>query len=299
MTTAKIQIISGPDQGVEAEIASAVYSIGTGEGNDLKLSDPNVQEEHASIALKDGRFAIRSQKANSTEINGTNLPALEWVWIPDSVTVQLSAETSFHFSVSSQNQIKANTNSDQTESSASSSKKPTSKKAGTTSKKRKRKVPRFRKEQSGEPLLKFGDDGQLPSLNLVRDREKEKEKGTTKNTEETSPLLYGALIVSLLFSVALLFLETDGLKSSKSHLSEARQEITKFYGHEETNLLPYQKDLRQAQLAHSRHDTKTERHYYRQVFSLLNSEGKNQLTGVTGSKAKDEELQRLLAILLR
>ncbi|VAX35948.1 hypothetical protein MNBD_PLANCTO02-1007 [hydrothermal vent metagenome] len=305
MTTAKIQIISGPNQGVNDEFTSDVFHIGSAEENNLILDDPEILEQHVSIALKEGRYAIRSQAGNSVEINGTTLPALEWVWIPNAVTVRLSTKTKFHFSFSSQNddnkadqpgkdEFATNLPPD-TESQPLKKQKKTS---GQSSKKRKRKVPRFRQEQSGEPLLKFGKDGQLPSLSLVQ--EGEKEKDATKSSDETSPLLYGALIVSILFSVALILLDTGTTKSTKKkEVAQARKEILDYYGQQETTLLPYQRDLRQARLAHSRKDKKSERYHYRQVFSLLNAEGKNQFTGLTGSKAKDEKLQHLISVLLR
>jgi len=302
MKTASIQIISGPDQGLRHDLSSDVTRIGRGEENHLVLSDPEILEHHISIALKDGRYAIHSKKAGSVDIDGISLPPSEWVWLPNAVDVYLTSETSFHFLASNDTNL-----ADDPDSNKSTSSTPTSvefqntdsvkKEQGRPSKKRKRKVARFRKEQSGEPLLKLGDDGQLPSLSLVKEGEKEKE--ATKSSSEQSPMLYGALAVSILFSMALLLMDFEVSNTIKEDAAQARTEIAIFHGQSGQSLLSYQKYLRQAQLAHSRKDAKAERQNLRRVLSLLNSENKNQFTGLTGTKADDEELQRLISTLLR
>src|SRR5262249_37402907 len=110
-------------------------------------------------------------------------------------------------------------------------------------------------------------------------------------------LVYVALGFSLLMSVLMLVVEPPS--SSATGKAAARATILReFVGQDGKPLKPYQKLLREAELAHSRNDWNEERDAYQAVLRLLNSEDRNPLTGVTGHVEDDERLRKLLAVLL-
>ncbi|MBC8001849.1 MAG: hypothetical protein H7X97_04595, partial [Opitutaceae bacterium] len=89
---------------------------------------------------------------------------------------------------------------------------------------------------------------------------------------------------------------TDERSVSKT---EARQSVMRnFVGGDKGPIKPYQQLLRDAGLAQSRGDFKSERDAYRRVLRLLNSEDKNPFTGITGTAEDDDRLKKHLAVLL-
>jgi DNA-binding NtrC family response regulator len=54
VSKARVRVVEGPDKGAEAVATSTELSIGTGEGNDLTLTDPTVSRHHVSIELEEG-----------------------------------------------------------------------------------------------------------------------------------------------------------------------------------------------------------------------------------------------------
>ena len=147
-------------------------------------------------------------------------------------------------------------------------------------------------------LVKLGEDGHLPELALQEAaapktaKQKEGEKGNPA-------LVYGALGFSLLASMAMMFLEPETFDERRASKSTARREIvTRFIGDEKGPTKPYQRLLREAGLAHSRGDFRSERDAYLAVLNLLNAEDRNPHIGITGDLEDDEKLKGYLAILL-
>jgi hypothetical protein len=159
--------------------------------------------------------------------------------------------------------------------------------------------------------LEPGADGQLPELQLVEQQEARRKKGVgTPATQWGWLLLVSA---SLILTVLMLMVDVGDTGPSDSQPQEyARQRIKQAYlGDEDEPLQQYQRYLREAQLAHSRGDTASERAYYRRVLRLLRAEHHEHdpdREGVTGQRYEspndrslrsDQELERLLTILLK
>jgi hypothetical protein len=123
-----------------------------------------------------------------------------------------------------------------------------------------------------------------------------------KSGSESSPVpLWGALLAvaaSTAISLILILNDLDGSQSAGEQKNEARAKLEAFYASEIAPLKPYQIQLRQAQLAHSRGDRKAEREHYRKVLSQLRAEGRSKFQGLTGTPTGDAELDRLVSILL-
>lgn len=156
-----------------------------------------------------------------------------------------------------------------------------------------RSVARIVKTESVAPQL--SKDGKLPTLQLADDEEE------TKVETKTNPVLLTAVICgSLFFSTLLLvfFRGGDGEKKAKM-LEESRQIVQTFYEvRPDQELKPYQRELRRAQLAHSRQDYGIAIGAYESVMSRLNSEEHNEFSGVTGTAQSDLQLRKHVAILL-
>lgn len=160
-----------------------------------------------------------------------------------------------------------------------------------------RKVARFITDGPGEPLVRLGDDGHLPELAL-----KEGAARLAKDAESagSNPLvMYGVLGFSVLASMGLLLLDINMLDTTQRDRAAARVEIQRFYGEEGQPLRPHQIHLRQASQAESRGDANRARIEYRKVLDMLRAEGNDRtLTGVTGSRDEDRELERLIGAML-
>ena len=112
--------------------------------------------------------------------------------------------------------------------------------------------------------------------------------------------MFAALGVSVVMSVAMLFLEAGGLDRSAGRIAAAREEITRFYGEEGKPLKAYQVNLRQARQAWSRRDRVRERSEYLKVLSMLRAEGNERsFSGVTGNRDEDRALEELIGTLLQ
>ena len=145
--------------------------------------------------------------------------------------------------------------------------------------------------------MKLTAEGKLPELALSETTSRK----PAKTESNTSPLVLGLVLVgSTLMSILLLVADFEGGSASSETLDDAREKLKTFYVSETGPLKPYQVLLREAQLARGRGDGKSERELYWRVRDLLRSEQENRFTGagVTGTKSGDDELKRLLAILL-
>jgi hypothetical protein len=158
-------------------------------------------------------------------------------------------------------------------------------------------VARFISAASQDSTVQLTAEGKLPELSLAQATAKSP-KATESNT---SPLVLGLVLVgSTLLSIMLLVFDFDNAGASSESVEEAREKIQQFYAGEAGQERPYQSLLREAKLAHSRRDYQAESQLYGRVRDLLLSEQENRFTGagVTGTKSGDDELKRLLGILL-
>jgi hypothetical protein len=154
---------------------------------------------------------------------------------------------------------------------------------------------RFVADQARAPTIAPAADGSLPKLQLA-DADAE-----PAAQAESRPLpLWLALLLMMLSTglSALLLLSDDGGGQRETTKAEARSELKRFYGQGDGPLLPYQVHLREAQLAHSRGEAPAEREHYREVLALLRAEGRGPFVGLAGTPREDEELARLLTLLL-
>ncbi|MCH7990616.1 MAG: hypothetical protein IID46_15860, partial [Planctomycetes bacterium] len=104
--------------------------------------------------------------------------------------------------------------------------------------------------------------------------------------------------ISMLMTLAMLFIDFEPGGSSVTERSAARKKIQQYYG-AQGNLKVHQRLLRDAQRAYSVGNRFEERRAYKQVLDLLNSEDiTRSLTGLTGDRKRDDELRRLIGILM-
>jgi hypothetical protein len=169
---------------------------------------------------------------------------------------------------------------------------------------RKSQVARFITDRPGDPLVRLGEDGQLPELALSDTAARD----AGEAPREKNPLvLYGALTCSFVLSLGMLLLESPAPTAANATAkAQARQQIQEFFGAEDAGLEPHQKALRQALIESARGDSTEERRYYRRVLQMLNAADVRDpanLNGLTGrytgrGRASDDDLRELLQILL-
>jgi hypothetical protein len=167
-------------------------------------------------------------------------------------------------------------------------------------------VARFINDRTGEPLVKLGEDGQLPALELTELAEAQpRERREARNTNPV--LLYGLLGCSFVASLLMLVIDPQSKSASeRSEAAQARQTLQQFYGDPKATLLPYQKRLREAEVAHSQGNFRDEQEAYQEILRLLNStdiRDPRNLNGLTGrqtgrGRASDDDLKKALLTLL-
>jgi hypothetical protein len=326
VSTATLTVTTGPDRGQTFALTDEFVHIGRGPESQILLTDPQVAEHQASLANRNGRFAIFSPIDNAVVVDGNALTADQWAWLPAQATIKVSSKTTLVFSAGASSSSSEHPSPTATpvdsklldaklpDSKPSESKpaaddappkpkppekrKPAAKRAdstGTTG----RAVAKFITDRPGETLVRLGEDGHLPELALSEVSTPKVDK--RKQSSQGNPaLIYGALGFSLLASIAMLFLDPQSLDERATSKAEARSFVmrSKFIGDEKGPVKPFQRLLREAGLAHSRGDYKSERDAYNSVLGLLNSEDKNPFTGITGNAEDDEELKKKLAVLL-
>lgn len=309
-TAAVIRFTSGPDTGIEFELRDEMVHIGQSLDNQIQLTDPTISEHEASIVARNGRFAIYASRDQFVAVDGNPLPSARWVWLPDAAQVSLGTKTVFSFSTtgSASSPPEGDSSPAGTSTRSIPAPVPTERKVrgkkGTGGKsaegRGKKAVARFITDQVGDPLVKLGDDGQLPELSLIEPGESKGKRSSGSKPEQSSPILvYGAIGFSFLFSMLLLFLDPEMQgESQRGNVAQARIDIQRFYGDGQSDLEEYQLLLREAQLAHSRQDFDRERQYYRTVLKMLQSEDNQGLIRLTDTREQDEQLRQLLATLL-
>ncbi|MGE5192087.1 MAG: FHA domain-containing protein [Deltaproteobacteria bacterium] len=96
---ATITVTSGPDRGKVFELTAEMVRLGKAAENEVVLSDAQVGDHHASIVRRDGRYAIFTSEPGGLEIDGTEVPAERWVWLPETATIHLGKRTVVDFAV--------------------------------------------------------------------------------------------------------------------------------------------------------------------------------------------------------
>lgn len=328
---AKITVTTGPDRGKSCAVAEEVVRVGRSPENDLVLSDPQLADHLASIVQREGRYAIITTVSGGVEIDGTEVPVERWVWLPEEAEIRVSRRTSLQFM---QGMPEINGNSTGTPSSeaekpvvppvgesdapaarprrtgggpGSSTELKKSRRAERGERKT-RTVARFITDGPGDPLVKLGEDGHLPELQLNEGHVRE---GREPQQQKSSPLLVLVAVgVSVVMTVLMLLLETEAAGDNTARKNKARVEIAEYYGKENEEIKPYQIYLRQARQSRGRGDFDGERAEYRKVLNLLRSEAReklNKYTGITGrleyvdgdeNRRSDRRLEELIAILL-
>lgn len=303
-TTASLTVTSGPDRGQTFALTEEFIHIGSGPDSQVLLTDSQVAEHLASLANRNGRFAIFTPIDNAIAVDGNSLKADQWVWLPARAAIKVTSKTTLAFHNGAAESGSATSTPVDTKLpdespppiAAVKAKKRGTKKSDSSA--ANRAVAKFITDRPGEMLVRLGEDGHLPELALQEAAAPKTDK--RKQTGQGNPaLVYGALGFSLLASVAMMFLEPQSFDEKQTSKAGARQNIiNRFIGDEKGPTKQYQRLLRDAALAHSRGDFVSERDAYLNVLSLLNSEDKNQFTGITGSAEEDEDLKKNLAVLL-
>jgi hypothetical protein len=306
-TIASLTVTAGPDRGKTFALHEEFVHVGRSEDCQVLLTDPQVDEVQASLANRNGRFAIITAFEETVSVDGKTLKPEQWAWLPSQATIKVSPKTSLLFSCGLPS---ASSNGEAAAPKANEApppgdppttlpvktkgRKPGAKKGETTT----RTVAKFITDRKGETLVRLGADGHLPELALAEVSAPKHDKG--KRPSQGNPaLIYGAIGFSVLASLAMLFLDPAAMDERSLSKTEARQAVMRnFVGSDKGPIKPYQQLLRDAGLAHSRGDFKSERIAYQKVLSLLKSEDKNPFTGITGTAEGDIELKNHLAVLL-
>ena len=306
---AQISIASGPDSGKSFSLDQETMHIGSGSDNEIIIEDDLIAELQASIARKNGRYAIYCPFEGAVDIDGTSLPPEKWVWLPASARIQISRKTVLLFEheqdkgATTGKNAKAHTNAgeqhDQDENIGNRStilkpRKRKPKKSGTGS----GSVAKFITEREGDPLVQLGVDGKLPELALQETEVTKKKKNTNQKTNPN--ILYLILAISFFSSLMMVLIDDSGSGAGSVSQTKSRKAIKQYYDLESDNKVPFQRELREAELAHARGDRSQEKRHFRRVLYMLNAEDVNKLTGLTGEgPAADEELRQHIINLLR
>jgi pSer/pThr/pTyr-binding forkhead associated (FHA) protein len=97
---ATITVTAGPDRGKVFELTGEMIRLGKSPENEVVLSDPQVGDHHASIVRREGRFAIHTSEPTGLDVDGTEVPLGQWVWLPEAATIRVGRRTSVEFVVS-------------------------------------------------------------------------------------------------------------------------------------------------------------------------------------------------------
>lgn len=309
--TARITVTAGPDKGRVYELTKEIVRLGCSPENEVAFTDSQMLAQHASIVCREGRFAIHTSVPDGLEVDGTQVPAERWVWLPDAATIRLGARTCVEFvagELPGERQVTGNgagatsrpvgaatvpgsTAIPKDKGAAGKAKRGTeapapgsdtqsrSRRSGTDRAKRST-VARFITDGPGDPLVKLGEDGHLPELTLH-----ETHSGERKDTgpKQSNPwILVSVLGLSMGLTMLMLFTDVGGFGSTAEAKANARTEIMAYYGKDNEPLKHYQESLREAQRAHSRRDYEGERRAYRAVLAQLRSEAKDKVSRYTG-----------------
>jgi hypothetical protein len=320
--TARLVVMTGPDRGKSFDLLEELTHVGRGADNQVVLSDPDLAEHQVSLVDRSGRFALFTPLLDSVSVEGTSVPADKWVWLPERAEIRLTRRTQIKFEQQATggavprvaSEVRPRPVAPTTPPRSDSPEEPAdapvtmgTESLSTIPRPKKgegkgRRVAKFITDGPGETLVRLGDDGHLPELALqdATTRRKKSDDDEGDSSGGNPLILFAALGVSVLMSVAMLFLEAGGLDRSAGRIAAAREEITRFYGEEGKPLKAYQVNLRQARQAWSRRDRVRERSEYLKVLSMLRAEGNERsFSGVTGNRDEDRALEELIGTLLQ
>jgi hypothetical protein len=329
---AQLAILSGPDAGKRFGLTEELVHIGRAEDNQIVLSDPELAEHQASLASRNGRYALYVPPGQRVEVEGTPVPPEKWVWLPETANLRFGTSTVCRFETAAyagQNgsgraglgttvtvpsvapaaappplpTASGTPPEEATPARGEGGKPPTAAGKRRKTPARKPAVAKFITDQPGEPLVRLGEDGQLPVLALADAADK---PPSERPSEKNPLLLYAVLACSFVLSLGMLLLEPETSTVSSSARSEAREKLKEFYGRDGSKLEPYQIALRRGLLEYSRGNLAGERQEYRRVLLMLHAADiadPANLNGLTGrhtgrGRASDEELRQLLETLL-
>jgi hypothetical protein len=115
----RIVVTTGPERGKVFEQVEELVHIGRGPENQIVLEDPGLSELHATILNKNGRFAIFRPDEADVEVDGSEIPSEQWVWLPVEARLQFGRRTNCQFSYEPA-QVEARVASESREASRSS-----------------------------------------------------------------------------------------------------------------------------------------------------------------------------------
>src|SRR3954468_2148580 len=96
---ATITVTDGPDAGRAFPLSDDLVHIGRGADNQVVLSDGALAEHQASIVRRQGRYAIYSPAAGAVQVEGNDIPAERWVWLPKTAVINLGANTTLRLEI--------------------------------------------------------------------------------------------------------------------------------------------------------------------------------------------------------
>ena len=289
---ATITVTRGPARGQLFELETELVHIGRAETNQLVLEDPDLADHQASIAFRNGRYAIFTPLPDAVSIDGSPIPPQRWVWLPGEANIGLGQRTSLRFTTSP-----GEASADNGDAAAGDAGK--GQRRGRKGRKRKRQLARFVTDAKGESRVQLGEDGQLPELSL--DEELTGGKSELKTRRSNSLLLSLLLAASVAASVLLLVIEGPIRGSGDRERGAARTTLKNML--EKTQ--PRKADQPEADwrlLVHdalsaaARSDRTNEQRAYDRLLNLLNAEDRRK-SSLTGDEARDEDLEKAIAIL--
>jgi hypothetical protein len=319
--TAELTVQGGPDVGRVFPLVGDRTRLGSGAGNEVQLTDPQVAEHHATLIQREGRYAIVTTHPGGLEIDGATVPPERWIWLPAQSVIRLGGQTVLQFTAGD-----AAATSPASEDPPVASEPPSAlpaegsgrPKAPRASKPRRAVAPASPVASASAPsageadvvpeaaegarnrkttdrirkTARFVTEG--PGEALVRQVEGGQlpelalaEGGTAARAEapkaESNPwLLYGVLGASLLLTVLLIFLDAPADTNQAPDRLLARRELKEYLGGEEETLAPYQLALRRALQASARGDRTLEQTELRRVLRMIRSESKERTQRFTG-----------------
>jgi hypothetical protein len=317
--SATIVVTGGPDAGKSYALADELVHIGRGRDNQVVLSDEGLAEHQASIVRRNGRYAIYAPQAGSVQVEGSDIPAEKWVWLPQAATIKLAGTVFRLEAAQGENGASATPAPESTPTPTPGKSRPKTtppgaKKEGSERAKKKARpaekqpqVARFISDRTGEPLVRLGEDGQLPALELAELAEEAPQERRQKSTSNPL-LLYGLIGFSFVASLGMLLIDPNAAStSSTTEQAKARSALHEFYGAPGSRLERYQELLRLGLVCHSQGDWEGERGAYREVLQMLNAadirDPKRHPNGLTGKQTKrgrdsDDDLREALETLL-
>lgn len=292
---ATITVTRGPARGEFFELSEELVHIGRGEGNQLVLADDDLAEHQASIAFRNGRYAIFSLLPDSVSIDGSPIPSERWVWLPETAEILLGSRTGLRFSRNGVPADEGNSEEDNSEE-ATDTATSTTAREGKRSRRRKRQVARIITDSSGEARVQLGEDGQLPELALDEDMT----GGQPSRERSGSNRLLLYLLVAASSAGSLLLLVMEGPVGRSSNPGQlARSELKTLLPDKPTADTPrWQLLIWEALAANSRNDRAGEQRALASLRDLLNAEDLGE-TGLTGNINDDQKLRKHVARLIR